>query len=206
MLVPEPLNQLGTPEKAASESTLESVRSRLPSNPLQPGDGNAASNRAPSVGAAKELGVHPRWRKPADVVVCRVSEPPPPAKASPRLLPQLPPAKASSRLLPTQPTHLAPRGKACAPARRVTGASTGEPPQTALRGAARCAAKSCGSGRPHCDDGGSGSADCWLLAAGELHAVVEKSWFASESKDEVEGDGGGEGEEKEECGMARVRI
>eukprot|EP00964_Phaeocystis_antarctica_P164823 scaffold143702_cov115-Phaeocystis_antarctica.AAC.2 len=183
MLVSEPLNQLDTPEKAASKSTLEPARSRLPSNSPQPGGRNAASSGAPSAGAGKGLGEHPRWRKPADVVVCRASEPPLPAKAPPRLLPQLPPAQASSRLLLTQPTHLAPCNKAaampspCVPARRATGARTGEPPQPARRGAVRCATKSCGLGRPNCDGGADGSAGCWLLAAGELHAVVESSWL-----------------------------
>jgi hypothetical protein len=176
-------NQLGTPEKAASKSK-EPIRSKSPSSAPQPGGGSAAPNRAPSAGAGKGLGEHPRWRKRADVVCAgacagagasAASELPVPVKETPRMLPQLPPAKASSGLLMPQPPHLAPRGKACVPARRATGARTGEPSQTARRGVARCAAKSCGSGRPHFDGGGGGSAGCWLLAAGWLRAAVESS-------------------------------
>jgi len=105
------------------------------------------------------------------VLICRASELPVPAKAPPRLLPELP-AKASSRVLVLQPPHVAPPGKA---EWRATGARTGEPPQTARRGAARRAAKSCGSGRPHWEVGGGGSAGCWLLAAGEMRDVLESS-------------------------------
>ena len=162
------------------------------------------------------MGEHPRWRKPADVVVCRASEPPLPAKAPPRLLPQLPPAQASSRLLPTQLTHLAPCNKtaampslcgSCVPARHATGARTGEPPQPARRGAVRCAAKSCGLGRPNCDGDGGGSAGCWLLAAGELHAVVESSWLQVGAKVRLRVmEVGRVRRRREEGEMARVKI